>query len=57
MLGRSAIISVTEEITEVTNEVVDLTQILEHTHDESTGAVTLDETATEWEVVPVPTAG
>ena len=54
MLGRSAIISVTEEITEVTNQVVDATQILEHTHDESTGAVTLDVTATEWEVVPVP---
>ncbi len=57
MLGRSAIISVTEEITEVTNQVVDLTQILEHTHDDTTGAVTLDVAATEWEVVPVPTGG
>jgi len=55
LLGRSAIITV--NVTEVTQEVVDATQILEHTHDESTGAVTLDVAATEWEVVPVPTAG
>ena len=51
MLGRSAIITVN------VTEAVDITQILEHTHDESTGAVTLDVTATEWEVIPVPTAG
>lgn len=55
MLGRSAIITV--NVTEVTQEVVDTAQILEHTHDETTGAVTLDVAATEWEVIPVPTAG
>ena len=51
MLGRSAIITVN------VTEVVDATQILEHTHDDTTGAVTLDVAATEWEVVPVPTGG
>ena len=51
MLGRSAIITV--NVTEVT-EVADVTQILEHTHDDTTGAVALDVTATEWEVVSVP---
>lgn len=51
MLGRVALITVN------VTEVVDATQILEHTHNESTGAVTLDVTATEWEVIPVPTAG
>ena len=51
MLGRSAIITVN------VTEVVDATQILEHTHDEGTGAVALDVAATEWEVIPVPTAG
>ena len=55
MLGRSAIITV--NVTEVTQEVVDTAQILEHTHDDTTGAVTLDVAATEWEVVPVPTGG
>ena len=51
MLGRVALITVN------VTEAVDTTQILEHTHNESTGAVTLDVTATEWEVIPVPTAG
>lgn len=51
MLGRSAIITVN------VTEVADVTQILEHTHDDTTGAVALDVTATEWEVVSVPSGG
>ena len=51
MLGRVALITVN------VTEAVDATQILEHTHDDTTGAVTLDVAATEWEVVPVPTGG
>ncbi|PKL04719.1 MAG: hypothetical protein CVV54_04355 [Synergistetes bacterium HGW-Synergistetes-1] len=51
MLGRVALITVN------VTEAVDATQILEHTHDDTTGAVTLDVAATEWEVLPVPTAG
>lgn len=54
MLGRSAIITVnvTENITN--NSVVDATQILEHSHNLESGVVELDDTATEWEILPVP---
>lgn len=51
MLGRSAIITVN------VTETINTTQILEHTHDDTTGAVTLDAAATEWEIIPVPSAG